>query len=85
MPDYEGFTIAQQVPEVGFEAAVYELLLSKPDIRASRLLYYRIPIEYPLPHVEKPTDIAGRRLLVFKKADGVVIDWESPSASQKVE
>ena len=84
MPDYDGFTIDQQVPEVKFEAAAYKLLRSMAAIRASRLLYYRVPVEYPPPHVEVPRDIAGRRLLVFERADGVTLDWHIPTADQKV-
>jgi hypothetical protein len=84
MPDYDGFTIEQQVPEVKFEAAAYTLLRSVPAIRTSRLIYYRVPVEYPPPHVEVPRDIAGRRLLVFERADGVTLDWHVPTADQKV-
>ncbi|KAL6897222.1 3-hydroxybutyryl-CoA dehydratase [Trichoderma evansii] len=43
MPDFDGFPIDKQVPEVKFEAEVYKLLLPEPDILVSRLLYYRIP------------------------------------------
>lgn len=85
MPDYDGFTIDQQVPTTKFEAAAYELLQSQPSILASRLLYHRLPVEYPPPHVEMPGDIAGRRLLVFERADGVTIDWQAPRADQKVQ
>ena len=84
MPDYDGFTIKQQVPEVTFEAAAYSLLHPVPSIRVSRLLYHRVPIEYPPPHVEVPRDIAGRRLLVFERADGITLDWQIPTADQKV-
>ncbi|KAI9661289.1 MAG: hypothetical protein M1821_009616 [Bathelium mastoideum] len=83
MPDYEGFTIDQQVPEVEFEAAVYDLLQSQPAIRASRLLYHRIPIERSSPHLERPVDIVGRRLLVFERADEYTLDWHTPTAGQK--
>lgn len=38
MPDYGGFPVHVQVLEVKFEAAVYELLRSEPNILASRLL-----------------------------------------------
>lgn len=85
MPDYDGFTIDQQVPEVKFEAATYKLLRSEPAILASRLLYHRLPVEYPPPHIEMPRDIAGRRLLVFERADGGTLDWHAPTADQKVQ
>ena len=84
MPDYDGFTIDQQVPEVEFEVATYELLRSQPTVLASRLLYHRLPVEYLPPHVEIPKEIAGRRLLVFERADGVTLDWRTPTADQKV-
>lgn len=84
MPDYDGFTIEQQVPKVKFEAATYELLQSVPAIRASRLIYYRVPVEHPPPHVEMPRDITGRRLLVFERADGITLAWRTPTAEQKV-
>ncbi|KAI0405976.1 hypothetical protein F4802DRAFT_596649 [Xylaria palmicola] len=45
MLDYEGFPIHVQVPEVKFETEVYERLQSEPDILASRLLYYRVPVQ----------------------------------------
>lgn len=84
MPDYDGFTIDQQVPEVKFEAATYNLLRCEPSIRASRLLYHRIPVENPLPHTEMPVDIAGRRLLVFERAEGVTLDWHVSLSDAKV-
>ncbi|KAF2793863.1 hypothetical protein K505DRAFT_243428, partial [Melanomma pulvis-pyrius CBS 109.77] len=46
MPNYDGFPIQVQVPEVKFEIAVYELLRSEPNILASRLLYHRIPVQH---------------------------------------
>ncbi|KAL9079297.1 MAG: hypothetical protein Q9157_001820 [Trypethelium eluteriae] len=60
MPGYDGFTIDQQVPEVEYEAAVYELLQSEPAIRASRLLYHRVPVERPPPHLEKPAHVLAQ-------------------------
>ncbi len=70
MPDYDGFPIQMQVPEVKFEVAVYELLRSEPDILASSLLYYRIPVQHVGPRLDPPQDIAGRRLLLFEKPEG---------------
>ncbi|KAI0436238.1 3-hydroxybutyryl-CoA dehydratase [Xylaria telfairii] len=83
MPDFDGFPIETQVPEVQFEAATYELLRSEPEIRASRLLYYRVPAQKPGKQTEKPTDILGRRLMVFEKADGMSNVWEDLSAGGK--
>ncbi|KAH8164458.1 hypothetical protein CIB48_g3778 [Xylaria polymorpha] len=83
MPDYEGFPIHVQVPEVKFETEVYELLQSEPDILASRLLYYRVPVQHDGPKLDRPKDIAGRRLLVFQRADGENNVWGTLSPAQK--
>ncbi|KAH8781612.1 3-hydroxybutyryl-CoA dehydratase [Hyaloscypha finlandica] len=55
IPNFNGFSIHIQVPEVKFEVAVYELLRLEPNIIASHLLYYRI------------LDITGRRLFLFER------------------
>ena len=39
MPNFDGLPIEVQAPEARFEVAVYELLLSEPNILASRLLF----------------------------------------------
>ncbi|EFY89304.1 hypothetical protein J3458_018759 [Metarhizium acridum] len=83
MPDYEGFPIHVQVPEVKFETEVYELLQSEPDILASRLLYYRVPVQHEGPKLDRPKDIAGRRLLVFQRAEGENNVWSALSPAQK--
>jgi hypothetical protein len=67
MPNYDGFPVHVQVPEVKFEAATYGLLRSVPDILASRLLYHRIPVQHVGPRLDLPQDIAGRRLLLFEE------------------
>lgn len=84
MPDYDGFPIHAQVPEVKFEAEVYELLQSEPDILASRLLHSRVPVQYEGPKLDRPKDIAGRRLLVFQRAEGETNVWRSLNPAQKV-
>lgn len=84
MPDFDGFTIDKQVPEALFEAATYNLLRTEPDIQASRLLYYRVPVQHPGPKLGKPLDLSGRRLLVFERAEGVNNVWEDLSANSKV-
>lgn len=84
MPDYEGFPIQVQVPEVKFEAEVYELLQSEPGILASRLLYHRVPVQHEDPKLGRPKDIAGRRLLVFQRAKGENNVWRTLSPAQKV-
>ncbi|POR33051.1 Uncharacterized protein TPAR_06751 [Tolypocladium paradoxum] len=83
MPNYDGFPIHVQIPEVKFEAAVYELLRSEPSILASRLLYYRVPLQYIGPRLGRPQDIAGRRLLVFERAEGENNVWHDLSSEQE--
>ncbi|KAI1130650.1 3-hydroxybutyryl-CoA dehydratase [Nemania abortiva] len=83
MPDFDGFSIERQVPEVQFEAATYELLRCEPEIRASRLLYYRVPVQKPGRQVSKPTDLLGRRLMVFERAEGTNKVWADLSAGSK--
>lgn len=84
MPGYDGAPIHLQVPEVIFEAAVYNLLQSEPDILASRLLYYRVPVQHEGPKLDRPKDIAGRQLLVFQRAVGETKVWEGLNPGQKV-
>ncbi|KAI9674959.1 MAG: hypothetical protein M1817_001365 [Caeruleum heppii] len=83
MPDYEGFPIHVQIPEVKFETEVYGLLQSEPDILASRLLYYRVPVQHDGPKLDRPKDIAGRRLLVFQRTEGENNVWRALSPAQK--
>ena len=46
MPNYDAFPFDVLVSEAKFEAAVYELLRSDVSILASRLLYYRVPVQH---------------------------------------
>ncbi|KAM4066067.1 3-hydroxybutyryl-CoA dehydratase [Hirsutella rhossiliensis] len=82
-PDFDGFPFHKQVPSIKFQAAVYELLQSEPDILASRLLYHRIPVLHEGSKLERPKDIAGRRLLVFQRTEGEDNVWRSLSPAQK--
>ncbi|KAH8587920.1 hypothetical protein B0O99DRAFT_379572 [Bisporella sp. PMI_857] len=66
MPNSNGFPIQLQVPEVKFEVAVYDLLRSEPNILASRLLYYHIPVQHISPRFD-PFQDAGRRLFLFEE------------------
>ena len=84
MPDYDGFPIDVQVPEVKFEVALYELLRSEPNILASHLLYHRIPVKHVCPRLDRPQDIAGRRLFLFEKAEGENNVWYDLSPGEKV-
>ncbi len=47
MPNFDGFPVAIEAAGVRFESAVYELLRGEPDIRSSRLLYSRAPVQHP--------------------------------------
>jgi hypothetical protein len=84
MPNFDGFPIHIQVPEVKFEVAVYELLRSEPNILASHLLYHRIPVPHVSPRLDRPQDIAGRRLFLFERAEGENNVWWDLSLEQKV-
>ncbi|OQD72824.1 hypothetical protein PENDEC_c019G05696 [Penicillium decumbens] len=84
MPDFDGFPIEQQEPEAAFEAAVYNLLRTESDIRASRLLYHRVPVLHPGPKLFIPQDLAGRRLFLFEKAEGVNNVWVELNAANKL-
>lgn len=84
MPNFDGAPIHKQVPEVKFEVAVYQLLHSEPNILASRLLYYRIPVQHVGPRLDLPQDIAGRQLFLFERAEGEKNLWRDLSPEQKV-
>ena len=84
MPNYDGFPIHVQLPEVNFEAAVYELLRSKPSILASRLPYHRIPVQHVGPRLETPQNIAGRRLFLFERVEGENNVWCDLSSEDQV-
>jgi hypothetical protein len=75
MPNYDGFPFDVLVSEVKFEAAVYELLRSDAGILASRLLYYRVPVQHVPPQLNVPLDIAGRRLFLFERSEGEKNIW----------
>lgn len=84
MPEYDGFPIHVQIPEVKFEVAVYQLLRPEPSIPTSHLLYHRIPLQHASPRLHRPQDILGRRLLVFEKAEGENNIWRDLTSEQKV-
>ncbi|TVY13603.1 hypothetical protein LARI1_G008175 [Lachnellula arida] len=83
MPGFDGFPMDRQVPEVKFEAIVYDLLRSEPDIMTSRLLYHRIPVQHIGPRLEVPQDIAGRRLFLFERTEGEKNLWRDLSSEQQ--
>lgn len=84
MPGWDGFPMARQVPEVKFEAIVYDLLRSEPDIMTSRLLHHRVPVQHVGPKLEVPQDIAGRRLFLFERTEGEKNLWSDLSSEQQV-
>ncbi|KAJ2903737.1 uncharacterized protein MKZ38_009389 [Zalerion maritima] len=83
MPNFHGFPIHSQVAEVKFEVATYKLLRLEPNILISRLLYHRMPVQHTGPRLDLPRDIAGRRLLLFERADGENNVWHSLSQYEK--
>ena len=84
MPDFDGFAIEQQIPEVLFEAATYTLLRNEAEVRASRLLYSRAPLLKPGSKTQVPDDLSGRRMFVFERSDGTNNVWEELDAGGKV-
>ena len=84
MPDFGGFKIEDQVNDVQFEAAVYGLLKGNLDIRASRLLYFRVPVQHSGTKTAPPVDLSGRRLFVFERAEGETNKWQGLTAAAKV-
>jgi hypothetical protein len=84
IPDYDGFPLEVQVPEVMFEAAVYDLLKGNEEIRVSRLPYHRVPLRYPPPLSAPPKDLAGRRFMVFERAEGMNNVWYELNEQQHV-
>lgn len=84
MPDFDGFPVHEQAEEAAFEAAIYNLLREVCVIRASRLLYRRIPVLHAGPMLSMPQDLAGRRLFVSERAEGVNNVWDELTAASKV-
>ncbi|UKZ75285.1 hypothetical protein TrVFT333_002961 [Trichoderma virens FT-333] len=83
MPNFDGFPLDLQTCDVQFEAALYELLRSFTDIKASNLLYWRLPVQHPGPKQDLPRDILGRRLMVFERANGDTNIWKDLSESEQ--
>jgi hypothetical protein len=84
MPEFDGFPIHSQIPEVMFEAAVYDLLHSVPDIMVPRLLYHRLPTQHDGPRLNAPQDLAGRCLLLFEQREGQNNVWRNINPAQRV-
>lgn len=84
MPTYDAFSMDFLLPEFKFECDVYSLLPVEPTIPTPRLLYHRAPVQHDGPRVCIPQDIAGRRLMVFERADGKNNVWGELSLGGKV-
>lgn len=89
MPLYDGSDMDFIFRELRFEATTYALLQREPTIPTSRLLYHRVPAQYEhirvgSPRVGMPKDIAGRRLMVFERAEGENNVWDPLNSEGKV-
>ena len=84
VPNFDGFPLKRWVPEVKFEAAVYELLRPEPGIPASRLIYHRAPVEQVGPKSSVPENITGRHLFLFEREEGENNVWKALSPEQRV-
>ncbi len=84
MPGYDGSTMDFLLRELEFEADVCALIQPVPAILASRLVGYRAPVQYPGPRLDLPKDIAGRRLMVFERAEGENNVWRELGSEGKV-
>lgn len=84
MLKFGGFPIRIQAVGVKFEAAVYKILCTEPNIFTSLLLYQRIPVQRVGPGLDPPQNITGHCLLVFEKAEGEKNMWWEHSLDSKV-
>lgn len=83
MPNYDGFELDYLLGDIKFEIAAYNLL-EKSAVPASRLLYSRLPVQHTGSRTDIPTDVTGRRLMVFEKVDGRDNVWHGLNAEGKV-
>ncbi|KAJ7217030.1 hypothetical protein GGX14DRAFT_601777 [Mycena pura] len=68
--------VEKNLTQVDFEAKVYALLRSRRDIKASHLLYHRLPVWQILTNTaETPDHLIGRDIFVFEKAAGSNNFW----------
>lgn len=65
------------LPELHFEAATYASLQENPAIPFSRPVYFRMPVQQPGHKVNVPTNIDGRRVMVFERVEGKNKVWMS--------
>jgi len=84
MPRYDGSTMDFLLQELQFEVDTCALVQRVPAIVASRIVDYRAPVQSAAPHFGMPKDIAGRRLMIFEKAEGEHNVWRNLSPDGKV-
>ncbi|KAJ6780650.1 hypothetical protein PWT90_01746 [Aphanocladium album] len=83
MPNFDGFPFEKQVPEVQFEVAVYSLARGSPGLLVPRLIHHRIPVRGDGPLLKVPSDISGRRLMIFEKESDNRINWRQLNEIQQ--
>ena len=84
MPCYDGSTMDFLLRELQFEADVCALVQPVPAVLTSRLVDYHAPVQHAGPRLDIPKDIAGRRLMVFERAEGENNVWRQLSSEGKV-
>lgn len=83
MPDYDGFTLESRTSDDRFQEAVYTLLKNDSVILPSSLIYSRSAKQNE-ERTQRPTDISGRSLSIFRKPAGGGITWSTLCSEQKV-
>ncbi|KAJ3487605.1 hypothetical protein NLG97_g6378 [Lecanicillium saksenae] len=83
MPDFDGFPLEKQIPEVQFEAAVYSLARDSPVLPVPHLIRHRMPVRSDGPHLNPPIDISGRRLMLFEKESDSRVNWRQLNEPQQ--
>lgn len=66
MPNYDESDMGFIFRELHFEAATYALLQENSAIPVSRLVYFRVPVQHSGHKVDIPSNIDGRRVMVFE-------------------
>jgi hypothetical protein len=84
MPGYDGFSLDWLHKQLEFEAATSFFLENVPEVPTSRLLYYRLPLQYGGVRSGMPEDISGRRLMIFEMTKGGNGLWRELGENQKV-
>jgi hypothetical protein len=75
--------VKDQVNEVRFEAAMYSLLKGNLNIRASSLLYFRVPVQHPGTKTAPPVDLSGNQRVARSdcSSEGHFTSFETPIVS----